>query len=108
MDVTAAVKREVPGGAVRGRDAGFREERLGEGRGEVDGEGDVVGEVGVSGVGAELNTVDVGSPVLGEEDVVDVVAAVLVMPKIVGRAGLAALKLGKEVMVGAGEAVFFQ
>lgn len=58
--------------------------RLHGGEGEVDGEGDVVGEVGVGGVGAEVDGGDVGGPGAGEENVVDVVGAIFVVPEIVG------------------------
>jgi len=43
------------------------------GKGEVDGEGDVVAECGSGGVGAEVDALDLGGPVLVEEDVVDAV-----------------------------------
>ena len=34
------------------------------------------------GVGADFDALDLGSPVLGEEDVVDVVGAIIVVPGI--------------------------
>jgi len=42
-------------------------------KGEVDGKGDVVAEFGSGGVGAVVDGLDLGCPVLVEEDVVDVV-----------------------------------
>jgi hypothetical protein len=43
-------------------------------KGEVDGEGDVVAELGSGGVGAVVDGLDFGGLVSVEEDVVDVVA----------------------------------
>jgi hypothetical protein len=40
------------------------------GKGEVDGEGDVIAEFVPGGVGAEFDAGDLGGPVLREEDVV--------------------------------------
>ena len=77
------------------------------GKSHVDGEGDVVAEFGPGGVGADFDGFDLGGPVLGEEDVVDVVRAIFVVPEIVGGLRLCALGFGKEMMVGAGEAEFF-
>jgi hypothetical protein len=42
---------------------------------DVDAEGDVVAEFEPGGVGAYFDVLDLGGPVLGEEDVVDVVGA---------------------------------
>lgn len=72
----------------------------------VDAEGDVVAEFGPGGVGADFDGFDLGGPLFREEDVVDVVGAIFVVPEIVSRLGLLALGLGKEMMIGAGEAVF--
>ena len=79
---------------------------LGSADGDVDAEGDVIAEFGPGGVGAEFDCFDLGGPFVGEEDVVDVVAAIFVMPEIVSGLSLQALGFGKEMMVGAGEAVF--
>jgi hypothetical protein len=68
----------------------------------VDGEGDVVAEFGPGGVGADFDGFDLGGPVSGEEDVVDVVGAIFVMVEIVGGLRLLALGFGEEMMVGAG------
>lgn len=68
----------------------------------------MVAEFGPGGVGADFDAFDLGGPVLGEEDVVDVVGAVFVVPEIVGGLRLGTLRFGKEMMVGAGQAVFFQ
>jgi hypothetical protein len=76
------------------------------GHGEVDAEGNVVAEFEPGGVGADFDPLDLGGPFVGEEDVVDVVAAIFVVPEIVGGLSLLSLGLGKEMMVGAGEAVF--
>ena len=65
----------------------------------------MVAEFGPGGVGADFDAFDLGGPVLGEEDVVDVVGAIFVVPEIVGGVSLLALGLGKEMMVGAGEVV---
>jgi hypothetical protein len=60
------------------------------------------------GVGADFDSFDLGGPVLGEEDVVDVVGPVFVVPEIVRRLSLLALRLGKEMMVGAGKVMLFE
>jgi len=80
--------------------------RLGSGKGEVDGEGDVVAEFGPGVVGAELDAGDQRGPVAGEEDVVDVIGTIFVVPEEVGGPSLLALGLGKEMMVSADEAAF--
>lgn len=67
----------------------------------------MVAEFGPGGVGTDFDAFDLGGPVLGEEDVVDVVGAIFVVPEIVGGLRLCTLGFGKEMMVGAGEAVFF-
>jgi len=72
----------------------------------IDAEGDVVAEFGPGGVGADFDGSDLGGPVLGEKDIVDVIGAIFVVPIIVSGLSLLALELGKEMMVGAGEAVF--
>jgi hypothetical protein len=82
--------------------------KLGRTESDVDAEGDVVAESGPGGVGADFDALDLGGPVLGEEDVVDVVGAIFVVPEIVSRLSLLALGLGKEMMVGAGQAVFLE
>ena len=74
--------------------------------GYVDAEGDVVAEFGPNRVGADFDAGDLGGPVLGEENVVDVVGAIFVVPIIVRGSSLLALEFGKEMMVSAGEAVF--
>jgi hypothetical protein len=43
---------------------------------------------------------------LGEEDVVDVIGTILVVPEEIGGPSLLALGLGKEMMVSADEAAF--
>jgi hypothetical protein len=53
----------------------------------------VVAEFGPGGVGADFDAFDLGGPVLGEEDVVDVVGVIFVVPEIVGVASLLALGL---------------
>ena len=73
---------------------------LGSGGVDVDGEGDVVAEFGPGGVGADFYAFELGSPLLGEEDVVDVIAAVFVVPEIVSGLSLFALGFGEEMMVG--------
>jgi hypothetical protein len=62
----------------------------------------VVAEFGPGGVGADFDAFDLGGPVLGEEDVVDVVGAIFVVPEIVGGMGFCTLGFGKVMMVGAG------
>ena len=66
----------------------------------------MVAEFGPSGVGADFDGFDLGGPVLGEEDVVDVVGAIFVVPEIVGGLCFFALGFREEMMVGAGQAVF--
>jgi len=65
----------------------------------------VVTEFGPGGVGTDFDGLDLGGPVLGEEYVVDVVGAILVVIEIVGGVGFFALGFGKEMMIGAGETV---
>ncbi len=67
----------------------------------------MVAEFGPCGVGADFDGLDLGGPVLGEEDVVDVVGAIFVVPEIVGGLSFFALGFGKEMMIGAGEASLF-
>lgn len=76
--------------------------------GEVDGEGDVVAEVGPVGVVADSDGVDAGGPGAGKKDVVDVVAAGFAVPKVISGASLVALRLGKEMVVGAEEAALLK
>lgn len=76
--------------------------------GEVDGEGDVVAEVGPVGVVAECDGLDAGGPGAGKEDVVDVVAAILAVPEIVSGASLVTLRFGKEMVIGAEEAALLE
>jgi hypothetical protein len=70
----------------------------------------VVAEFGPGGVGADFDAFDFGGPVLREEDVVDVVGAIFMVPEIVGGLRLCTsgfgkdLGFGKEMMLGAGEA----
>ena len=71
-------------------------------RDDIDAEGNVVAEVGPGGVGADFDGFDLGGPLLGEEDVVDVAGAIFVVPEIVSGPSLVALVLGKEMVVGAG------
>jgi len=73
---------------------------LGGGHDHVDAQGDMVAEFGPGGVRAEFDGLDLGGPVLGEEDVVDVVAAVFVVPEIVSGLSFFALGFGEEMMVG--------
>ena len=58
--------------------------KLEDGHSYVDAKGDVVAEFGLGGVGADFDVFDLGGPVLGEKDVVDVAGAVFVVPEIVG------------------------
>ena len=76
--------------------------------GEVDGDGDVVAQVGPVGVVADGDGLDAGGPGAGKEDVVDVVAAILAVPEIVSGASLVALRLGKEMVIGAEEAALLE
>lgn len=66
----------------------------------------MVAEFGPGGVGADFDGLDLGDPVMGKEDVVDVVGAIFVVPEIVGGLSFFALEFGKEMMIGAGEASF--
>ena len=68
----------------------------------------MVAEFVPGGVGAHFDALDLGGPVLGEEDVVDVVGAIFVVVEIVGGLGFLALGFGEEMVVGAGEAVFLE
>ena len=68
----------------------------------VNAERNVVAEFRPGGVRAEFDAFDLRGPVLREEDVVDVVRTIFVVPEIVGGLSLLALGLGKEMMVGAG------
>jgi len=67
-----------------------------DGHSYVDAKGDVVAEFGPGGVGADFDALDLGGPVLGEEDVVDVVGAIYVVVEIVGGRILFALGFGEE------------
>jgi hypothetical protein len=66
----------------------------------------VVAEFGPGGVGADFDGLDLGDPVMGKEDVVDVVGAIFVVVEIVGGLSFFTLEFGKEMMIGAGEASF--
>lgn len=61
----------------------------------------MVTEFGPCGVGADFDGSDLGGPMLGEEDVVDVVRAIPVVIEIVGGMGFFALGFAKEMMIGA-------
>ncbi len=47
----------------------------------------MVAEFGPGGVGADFDGFDLGGPLLGKEDVVDVVGAIFVVVEIVGGLG---------------------
>jgi hypothetical protein len=81
VDLTQSVRR-----SARNRDSGFVATlaKLEDGHAYVDEEGDVVAEFGPGGVGAEFDALDLGGPVLGEEDVVDAVGAIFVVVEIAG------------------------
>ena len=78
---------------------------LGSRNANVDAHGDVVAQFGPGGVGADFDAFDIRGPVLRDEDIVDVVGAIFVVPEIVRGPSLLSLRLGKEMMVGAGEVV---
>ena len=73
--------------------------------GYVDAKTAVVADTGPRGVGADFDAFDLGGPELGEEDVVDVVGAIFVVPIVISWSSLLALEFGKEMMIGAGQAV---
>jgi hypothetical protein len=54
----------------------------------------VVAEFGPDGVSANFDGLDLVGPLLGEEDVVDVVGAIFVVPEMVSGLSLLALGLG--------------
>lgn len=68
----------------------------------------MVAEVGPVGVVADLNGLDAVGPGAGKKDVIDVVAAILAVPEIVSGASLLALRLGKEMVIGADEAALLE
>ncbi len=78
---------------------------LGSRNANVDADGYVVAQFGPGRVSADFDAFYIGGPVFGEEDVVDVVGAIFVVPEIVRGLRLLALRFGKEMMVGAGEVV---
>ena len=55
----------------------------------------MVAEFGIGGVGAEVDALDLGGAGLGEEDVVDVVGAIFVVPEIVDGLRFFALGFGR-------------
>ena len=65
----------------------------------------MVAELGPGGVAADFDACDSGSPSLGEEHVIYVVAAVFAMPEIISGPSFFALALGIEMVIGAGHAV---
>lgn len=71
----------------------------------VDADGNVVAQFEPGRVGADFDAFDIGGPMLGQEDIVDVVGAIFVVPEIVRGPSLLSLRLGKEMMVGAREVV---
>jgi hypothetical protein len=66
----------VESGKDRGRGGGLRS-----GERDIDGEGDVIAEFGPGGVGADFDAFDLGGPVLGEEDVADVIGTIFAVPE---------------------------